>query len=586
MEILNDVNTYLSVKHKDGSVPNEIIFLYARSGYGKTLAMESIIEEYYRAGFVVLCLSDVKDKFEFGYAMFEPKRPYHLYRLKKDGKPIKTYPTKLYHPFTFNIPKEKLPEINFYGFSLKDLRRPEWSMICESESESDPIRILLNASNTIGNDVGLYRFLHSIEENIIGKKDEGRIRRDPKIFNLRTTGGTSKSLQDVASYFLPFQKHLFLVPDNSPLKLDWKSILNDNEHYHVFGTRWIDDEKLKEFTILCLLNQIIRSRDNTSKPCLIVIPEIRYLLPERPKGYKIFLSQGISKTLAIMRSKGEGGNSGLFDSQSWSEVEQSTRNSGTNKTFYGEISGGKDIENITKATRMRPEVRNHLNKAEIDHTYYGKGIEDRGSWMFWLPGHMHSEEEYDLFKIYNQHFPDKMKNYGDLVSNIKKSYLDEKNITDERLKKQAKQEREEREKKKLERQKNQEGKNIVDERIEKIKEKETQSKEKILERERIEAYNFYYNNPEESMRKSYRKVGEYLNIDNKTAKKRIEEQEQVLRKESLKVNGGQSEKEEKFEEFKIKAKKNARKRFDDMTEEERTDYANAKAETEFKENED
>jgi len=522
-------NTYISLKHKDGSFPNCFTFIFARSGYGKTLFMESLIEEFYRAGYTVLILSDVKDEFELGYAMFPPKKPYHLNRLKNDGKPIETKPVKLYHPFTLNIPSSKIPEINFYGFSLKDLRRPEWSMLTESAWESDTIRLLLNASSSISPNQGLFDFLHFIQDNIVGRKEGQSYKPDPNAFHLRTTGGTAKSLQDVASYFMTFKKHPFLVSDNSDLKknLDWKKILEDQKHYHVFGTRWIDDEKLKEFTILVLLNQILRNRKFTTKPCLIIIPEIRFLVPIRPKGYKEFLAKGITSNLSIMRNVGRGGNSFATDSQVWSDVDESVRNSGTN-TFYGELGGSKDIENVTKSMRYKSD-----RSQQLKHSDYPRSVimqeQPEENWDLWLPGHCHAEEEYDFFEMYKGHFYEKMQSYKPLIDKIKTTIKEEENKIKEKIKKQIQKEKEEIEKKKAEKEaRKQESTQKIEEKVEKVKEKEEQTKEVLMKL----AWEIHQDRNLEPSERSYRAIGRKLDLNHITVKKYVKEFQNKLDNEN------------------------------------------------------
>lgn len=431
MEIIDSLKTEFSVRNKDKSVNSEFVFVFARPRYGKSLAVESLIELYHKAGYTILCLSDVKDEWELGYAMFEPKKAYHLNRLKKEGTKPSKKDVILYHPFTFGIEEGMLPDINFYGFSLKELKRSELSMISESAWESDTTRLLLNASNNIPKNMGLNGFLHYIEDNIIGKKDGKEIKRDPKFFNLRVTGGTAKSLQDIASYFLPFRKHYFLVQDNSDLKLNWEKILNDNKHYHVFGSCYIDDPKLKEFAILSLLNSIIRNRKKGNHPVLIYIPEIRYLVPYRPEGYKKFLAYAMKSTISIMGNMGKGGIAGIFDSQSLTDTDEDVRKSAT-KTFLGEMAD-KDIEHISKSLRWSKEQIRPLIQSDAERTsqpsFLFMGDIERGSWTPRFPSHCHAEEDYSFDEMYKYNYREKMKSYADLKNKITKEIqLEEEKI--------------------------------------------------------------------------------------------------------------------------------------------------------------
>lgn len=100
---------------------NDQILIIAKSGGGKTLAGEGIVEEFHKAGYLVLVIADPKDEFEYCYQMFEPKEKYHLEHLTRIGKTPSKKKVKIYHPFTFNIPNDYLPEMTLFTFSLKDL---------------------------------------------------------------------------------------------------------------------------------------------------------------------------------------------------------------------------------------------------------------------------------------------------------------------------------------------------------------------------------------------------------------------------------------------------------------------------------
>jgi len=531
MRVLTDSNglTYFDIRDYDGRISNHRVFIYSKPGYGKTLSMESLIEEFHRAGHTVLILSDIKDQFELGFAMFPPERPYHLMQLRKKGKPIEVKKVKLYHPFTFNVPKNvSLPEINFYGCSLKELGRSEWSLIIESAWESDTVRLLLNSSSSIGDNEGLYGFLHFIENSIFGKRKGKELKPDPKSFYLRTTGGTAKSLQDVASYFLPFKKHYFLVPHNSPLKLDWLNILNDNLHYHVFSTCFIKDEKLKEFCILVLLNSIVESISprgygaKIKKPILIVIPEIRFLVPYNPEGYKKFLADGVSKAIISTRNMGRG-ISVFCDSQSWTDVAENVRNSTTHNVF-GEIGGGKDIENITKSIRGGSEMIQHLRSSEYEHSFLEQKTLDLGGWNFWLPGHCHSEEGYNFFELYKKHYPKKMKNYNNLIDTMKKQFSDEESKFIEKIKRRQREEKEKKEKESREKEERKSKKEKVDDKMEKVKEVENKSKQQIMKL----CYEMKQEKPKMSWRELGRRMGFSSTSGHTTAKKYFEEYSKIV----------------------------------------------------------
>jgi hypothetical protein len=504
--IKQGINTVLRLDKR----PQGFVFIFAESGHGKSLFSESIIEEFHRRGYTILILSDVKNSFEFMHSAFLPKKKYHIDRLNLVGKPMEKKPIQIYHPFTFAMEKNKsLPDINFYGFSLKDLKRPEWSMLSESEFESETIRLLLNASTNLNNSDGLYSFLHNIEDSIMVKK-KGKIPKpDWKNFGLRVGSGSAKGLVEVSSYLLPFKKNYFLLPHDSKLKLNWKKILNDNKNYHLFTTAWIDDEKLQHFCILTLFNQIIRNANKLAKkPILVVIPEIRDLTPERPKGYALFLAQGIKKNLLKMRNMGRG-ICGLFDSQVWSDVDEKVKNSAT-RTFYGKLGGANDLEKLGKAKRYKREIVETISSMPRNN-YFIDGKEDEGFFVGYFPGHGHAEPEYDFFEEYKKEYPDKMKKYTKLYEEMEKFYeLEEKKLR-EKAKKRDSQEKEETTKKPKSEKQSNEIKKLKEDKNKLVSEKKEETKKKCYE---------LYSSGEY---KSFNQIGKKLKISDKTVKKYIDE---------------------------------------------------------------
>lgn len=523
MEIIESIPTQFSVRNSDRSINSEFVFVFARPRYGKSLAIESLIETYHKAGYTILCLSDVKSEWELAYSMFEPEKKYHLDRLKKDG----TLPSKkeviLYHPMTMNIPKEKIPKIRFYGFSFKELRRAEFSMISESAWESDTTRLLLNASSNIPKNAGLWGFLHYIKENIVGKKEGKELRHDPNMFDLPITGGTAKSLQDIASYFLPFRKNYFLVSDDSELKLDWEKILNDKEHYHIFGSAYLDDDKLKDFCVLALLESIIRNRKKGKNPILIYIPEIRYLVPYRPEGYKKFLAFAMKSKISIMGNMGKGGIAGVFDSQSITDTDEDVRKSQT-KTFFGELSD-RDIEYVAKTLRWSKEQLKPLIHSDVERTsqpsFLYAGDVERGSWTPKFPSHAHAEESYEFDEMYKKFYKEDMESYVPLMQKVQKEIDEER----DKIKGKIKKEKEEKKKEEAQKKKEREEKKAETE-PKKISEKIRDKLDEAKKRDMELVIKMYLDENIPHKEKSVRKIGEKLNIPKSTVAKFIRDYKQ------------------------------------------------------------
>ena len=127
--------------------------------------------------------------------------------------------------------------MEIYTFSLRNLGREEWGLIAETSYDKESIRLLIQASQDITKEDGIYAFAHNIRDSIRGKTSNKQSKADPKNFFLESSGGTMKSMSEISSYLKPFKKDLFLVKDSCPLNINWKEILSDRENYHVFLSR-------------------------------------------------------------------------------------------------------------------------------------------------------------------------------------------------------------------------------------------------------------------------------------------------------------------------------------------------------------
>src|SRR3990167_8416765 len=105
---------------------NHQVLIISASGYGKSTATECITEEKHNSGYQVICPFDPKEELEYAFAMFPPEANYHVNELKRIAKPVQTKPVKIYHPFTFNLPKNKeLYPMEIFTIPITDLKREE-----------------------------------------------------------------------------------------------------------------------------------------------------------------------------------------------------------------------------------------------------------------------------------------------------------------------------------------------------------------------------------------------------------------------------------------------------------------------------
>jgi rRNA processing protein Gar1 len=479
---------------------------------------------------------------EFGYQMFEPKEKYHLDHLKMASSLLGSWKTpgrhkvKLYHPFTFDLPiNRKLPKMNIFTIPIKSLGRAELGLLSEVHGENDTVSVLLKASEEISNEDGIYGFAHYVQDSVKGKESRKNKRADWKNFGLEASSGTMKELSKVSNILRPFKKHYFLAKQNCEYNLDWKNILTDQEHYHVFVSNFIGrkEEKVTDFIVLYLMESILRNKQYLNNPVLIVIPEISYLCPFRPEGHKEFLSNLIQKNLKTMRSEGRG-ISTILDTQVFGNVSEEVRGSSTIQ-FFGELGDIKDVENICKALGYGKNIKEQLSKAEIPRTYLIRGVEDGsaddGGYLFFYPKAMHCEPEYNFEEMYKEHnkkepetYP--LVSYREMYDKMKKMFSDEeKKIKDKVNRKEKEQEELELKKEKEKEEKKQEGEK-VQETKEKVKEIEDKSKETLM---RL-CYEMFNDENLDKKDKSFRNIAIKLGIkSHKTVGKYIEKYSEIIK---------------------------------------------------------
>lgn len=538
MRIVDRDNTFISPIDKYGRITNEQIVIFARSGYGKGLTSEGLVEWYHKHGYIAIIIADPKNESEYAYQMFPPQEKYHLNHLNNiasaylgSWKLPHRQNVKLYHPFTFSLPKTLIPKMNIFTIPLKSLGRSEWGLLSEVHGENETVSVLLKASEEINNEDGLYSFAHYVQDSVKGKGEKKK-KADWKNFGLEATSGTMKEVSKISNILRPFKKHFFLSKQNCEYNIDWRSILTDQKNYHVFLSNYIgrNEEKLTDFLVLYLLENILKNKKYLKHPVLIVIPEISKLCPFKPVGHKEFLSDSIKKALKTIRSEGKGMSS-ILDSQVWGDVDDDLRGSSTIQ-IYGELGDIKDVENICKATGYKGKVKENMNKAEIPRTYLIRGVEDGsvddGGYLFFYPSAMHCEPHYNFEEMYREHNQKDPETYPmmscrEIIEKISKDFKDEEDKMKKKIQKREKELEEIENKKKLEKENNQK-ENLesekVKEELKEVKSKTDAEMKKII-------YDYYMG----LEKKSFSAVGKKFGKDHKTIKKWLQEYSEKIEAE-------------------------------------------------------
>lgn len=397
-------------------------------GSGKTLALEEYARYFYEHGYTIISLSDVKDGLEFGFSAFEPSAPYMLRQLNLFGCPKHAQPVKLYHPFTFEIPTDELPEINFYGINIKNLTEIDLKFLAESNENKRSIQIILETAEKLKSDEGLHHLIFSSEtqtESIINSNKSGVKYRSDKAddFFTKTKIGTEKTAGEMVAYFKPFLKDYCILPKNNPHNLNIKEIINDQEHYHIFTTKWITSRRLKAFFILHLLQELINNEHNAKHPICIILEEIRFIVPNSSgDGFANFLAEEIKSTMTRMRNMGKGF-AILSTTQVYRDVSPVVIDS-FNLVTLGRISSFKELEFISKALKMSSTDMNTIKNLDVgEFVVYTKeeNVEEKSlnKVRYFMPPSAHKEQGKNFFDEWRKYFPERMHVYTDLIEEMK-----------------------------------------------------------------------------------------------------------------------------------------------------------------------
>lgn len=526
MRLHNDGNySYLSAKDEYGRINNEQIFIIAKSGWGKGLATAGVAQAFYNEGYQVIYLADPKDECELGYALFEPEESYHLKELQKTGIRPKAMPTKLYHPFTFSLARTQLPDMNVFTLPIKDLTTDEFAFLAETDYQTETVKLFMNSAQNIPDNAGIYSFLHKIQDLAKGSKTGRTVKATAANKYLEVSAGTAKSITEALSIMNPFFRDYFLSSKTCPLNLDFKTMLSDHEHYHVFLAHHMPykkNKKIRDFLVLALMSQILSNIKHAKHPLLLIIPEISNQIPARPEGHEKFLAKALRRLITTCRSKGRGVST-ISDNQTLVDMDEGYSNSCT-VTLLGQLAGARDVDRIYKSYGYKQEIRKRLLNPTYKNSFTLVGHEDEEMYIR-FPSHRWAESETNFEDLYARFFKEKMVNYSEMINKMSADLKNE----EEKFRDKAKKKEQALKKAQEEKERAKEEGDTKDKKVDKMKEQKEKAEEKSKESEAREVGRL----KEENTKISNREIGRRVGINPHTVKKRLALWEKIKEKEEL-----------------------------------------------------
>lgn len=407
-------------------IANEMILWVGKTGSGKSVSCNQAAHKLKNNGYTVLYVSEKPGaEFDNAFCMFPQEDEVMLEILKRRN--ITPLPkedclksAKLYHPYTFNIPTEKIPPIKFFTFPLDSLEDESIAALFDGDMKLQSFKAVKAGINELSQEEGVFDLIQNIGEKITDE-DEDTPAID-EFFQELPMEGTINTRKAITSAFRGFLDHFFLAPSEGALNLDMLEILNDNKHMHFFSTKWITDKKLKVIFTIMLLRRIqtALSTGKVKHKVCIVLEEIKVLLPaENGQEFEKVLSSVIATLLSTIRTYAYV----MATTQVYFATEKSFRNSCTEK-FFGKLAE-EDKEGLIKNhnfTMAKIAELNKLRKPGLFIRWDDLNTDEIPIISCPPPPFAIQQEGENFFQKFKVMYPGLLESYKDLKASMKESF--------------------------------------------------------------------------------------------------------------------------------------------------------------------
>ena len=431
MKLVVDNTDRIVLNEGDEKISLKQTLIVGKSGHGKSLCLERGIYNYWKNGFNIICINDAKDLLESAFMGFPAEiiADYHKKALQEQNIEPLTPDIIIFHPFSFKTPKTRIPQISLFTFPILAIRDSEIGFLLEDSEDRTTREILLSALNNIKEDDSLWDFLLKVEIMIERQIKEFGIQRgkipDPKSFGLSGTSmGSLKNIDEILRSFNRFQLNMFLMPENFELNLDIEELFENPEKIKIFTTRYIDDQKTKDFVVLMLLNQIVKNAYKSKHPILIVMDELKDLCPSNTNlGYKKILAKEISRMLNTMFRANN--IASISTSQSFSGISKYLlRTNCFTEVFIGSLDSETDLLNLKQIYNFDKPIINSIQNLDFN-CFLIRGIpdlpinaqEDNPFRSLFSP-FPHKEPYYKFDDLFEKYYPEKMNKYSEILNKM------------------------------------------------------------------------------------------------------------------------------------------------------------------------
>ena len=417
----------LLFRKKGENIVNQSLIV-ASSGFGKSIAIERAIYNHLKNGFNVICVTDSKDLLEMGFLGMPTSiiADYHKKALQNQNLKQSTAKILIYHPFSFNIVRHKIPEMRIFTFPISAISDSEIRFLLEDSENRIMREIFLQALDDLKETDSLYDFIFKIEsltERKTNSKDQPL--PDAERFGLSAVAsGNLKHLDEISRIFSLYQTNLFLMQKDFELNLNIEKELFENQDtIKIFTTKYIKDEKTKALVILLLINQIIQHSNKSKFPILLVFDELKDLVPNSRVSFKGILANEISRMFnTSFRNRNI---SSISSSQSFSGLHRSLLRLNCFSTVYlGFLNSPTDLLDLRQIYGFNNDAINtvqNLTFGEFLIQGIGLPISEQIDMPFksLVSPFPRKEPNMDFDNLFSRYYPERMKSYSELISKMK-----------------------------------------------------------------------------------------------------------------------------------------------------------------------
>lgn len=391
------------------------ILVVGTSGKGKSLFVERMLEivEDNVKDMILFILVDVSHTLEGAFPMFHATDKIQLEKLAfQKEEPRARDNVKLWIINGTKIGEwhkrcRGLPEGEIITFSAKKIfGDKECLFLLETITENSVARLLMQSASELKSNEGI-DFVKYYANHLIGKgyrkKFDDTIIGDKNDYNM------------INSVLKPLIDSGAIMPDNFKYNFDIKNLISDKGKRHVFVYNGLpkEYEKLQDFFLFHILNEIARHSDECKYPLSILIEEAQSKVPFKGEGHKKVLAEKMGDVIGTIRKTAKG--TGVFiTSRSWNKMASQVRDECGEQIIFG--LSQQDMSQYLKVNPMRNALKINMNRL-LKGEFVRKGKESK-TLITKVPRHGHKHITHDFMELYKKFYPQKITNYSAVFKEI------------------------------------------------------------------------------------------------------------------------------------------------------------------------